>query len=304
MALFDANPADAAGGYRNIRAAADSSDAGAIRKGLEELWMRYEPYADTGFCNEFARHPDERFWEMYLAVCMLRARRNLRRRGDLTLAQRDTGPDICIRKGRRRRIWIEAEAPGPGDADNPDQVPDFFAATADEELNAPRRQIELRITGSLRRKAEKFESYYKRRIIGETDSCIVAISACRFSLEAAGAGMPHAVTAVYPFGDEFAILDPETAEVSCFGHTYSAEIKRARGAAVARTAFQHKNFCRISGLIWSRRSIGNFLGQADDLVFVHNQMATRPISRRWIDWAEEYFPVEDGKKLIRKCQRT
>ena len=93
--------------------------------------------------------------------------------------------------------------------------------------------MELRITGSLRRKAEKFESYRKKGIIGEIDSCIVAVSACRFALEAAGAGMPHAVTAVYPFGDEFAVLDPETAEVSSFGHTYSAEIKRARGAAVA-----------------------------------------------------------------------
>jgi hypothetical protein len=219
------------------------------------------------------------------------------------LAQRDTGPDICIRKGRRR-IWIEAEAPGPGDADNPDQVPDLFAATADEKSDAPRRQIELRITGSLRRKAEKFNSYRKKGLIGETDSCIVAISACRFALEAAGASIPHAVTAVYPFGDEFAVLDPETAAVSSFCHTYSAEIKRVRGASVARTAFQHKTFCGISGLIWSRRSIGNFLGQADDLVFVHNQMAARPIPRRWIDWAEEYFPVEDGKQLIRKRLRT
>jgi hypothetical protein len=71
MALFDANPADADRGYLNIRAAEDSSDAGRIRNGLEQLWVRYEPYADTGFCNEFAMRPDERFWEMYLAVAML-----------------------------------------------------------------------------------------------------------------------------------------------------------------------------------------------------------------------------------------
>jgi hypothetical protein len=283
--------------------APDSSDAGRIRSGLEELSSLYEPYADRGFCNEFARRPNERFWEMYLAVAMLRAKRKLRRRQDLPLGKRDTGPDMCIKRGRRR-IWIEAEAPGPGDSDNPDQVPDLFAATADEKLDAPRRQIELRITGSLRRKAEKFERYRKKGLIGETDSCIVAISACRFALEAAGANLPHAVTAVYPFGEEYAVIDPETAAISSFCHTYSAEIKRASGATVARTAFQHNSFCGISGLIWSRRSVGNFLGQPDDLVFVHNQMATRPIQRQWIDWAEEYYPVEEGKKLIRKRRGT
>ena len=80
MALFDANPPDADGGYRSIREAPDSGDAGRIRSGLEELWSLYEPYADSGFCNEFARRPDERFWEMYLAAAMLREERKLRRR--------------------------------------------------------------------------------------------------------------------------------------------------------------------------------------------------------------------------------
>src|SRR6185295_17497257 len=78
MKLFDANPPDAVAGYGNIRAAPDSSDLGRIRAGLEELWDGYEPYADSGFREEFARHPDERFWEMYLAFRMLEAGRKLR----------------------------------------------------------------------------------------------------------------------------------------------------------------------------------------------------------------------------------
>src|SRR6266849_8713933 len=172
------------------------------------------PDAHVGYRNlrqaEFARQPDARFWEMYLAIRFLDARKRMRRREELTREQRNTGPDICVRKGRRR-IWIEGIATGAGNADNLDQVPDLFAANADEVQNAPRRQIELRITAALRRKTEKFERYRENGIIGERDSCIVAISGGQFALEAAGAGLPHTVTAVYPFGEEFAALDPETA---------------------------------------------------------------------------------------------
>lgn len=111
------------------------------------------------------------------------------------------------------------------------------------------------------------------------------------------------MTAVYPFGEEFAVLDRKTAEFKSWGHAYAAEIQRARGKPEPRTAFQHKEFASISGLIWSVRSIGNFLGQRDDFVCVHNQMAERPIPRRWIDWDAEYFPIEEGRKLQKRVRR-
>jgi hypothetical protein len=301
LALFDIDDPDAQVGYRNLKAAEFPQEQ-AIKKGLEELWLRYKPYADTDFCNAFSRRPDERFWEMYLAVALLHRRRRLRCRDELTADQRNTGPDLCVRKGRRR-IWIEAVSPQRGDEKNLDQIPDLFPANADEGCFAERYQIELRITASLRRKAKKFERYRERGIISEKDSCVVAVSAGQFSLQAAGAGLPHVVTAVYPFGEEFVVLDPATAEFSSFGHKYSAEIERMKAQAEPRTAFQHKEFASIAGLIWSLRSIGNFIGQADDFVYVHNQMAERPIPRQWIDWAEEYYPIEDGKKLRKKVRR-
>jgi hypothetical protein len=300
MGLFELDLPDVQVGYRNLRRAEFPQEQ-AINKGLEELWRRYEPYADTNFCPEFARHPDKRFWEMYLAIRFLGARRKMRKREELTREQRDTGPDICISKGARR-IWIEGIATGVGNADNLDQVPDLFAAGTDEIQNAPRRQIELRITAALRRKAEKFKRYRELEIIGEKDSCIVAISGGQFALEAAGAGLPHAVTAVYPFGEEFAVLKHRTAEFAHFGHKYSEMIQSAVGPE-SRTAFQHQEFTGIAGLIWSLRSIGNFLGRTDDFVFVHNQMAERPIPRGWIKWDAEYFTIESGRKLRKKARR-
>jgi hypothetical protein len=80
MALFGKDYPDASTAYRNMKAAPEGSTGGLIRNGLEELWKRYEPYADEAFGHEFAVHPDDRFWEMYLTTLLLNARKNLRRR--------------------------------------------------------------------------------------------------------------------------------------------------------------------------------------------------------------------------------
>jgi hypothetical protein len=112
------------------------------------------------------------------------------------------------------------------------------------------------------------------------------------------------VTTVYPFGEEVIAIDPETAEFASLSHKYSGEIDRAKKEGkkpetAPRTAFQNEYFAGIDGLIWSRRPTGNFLGNTDDLVYVHNQLAKRPLPKRWMNWQEELFPVDGGKKLRR-----
>jgi hypothetical protein len=52
---------------------------------------------------------------MYLAIRFLDARKKKRRPEELTREQRNTGPDICVRKGRRR-IRIEGIATGAGNS--------------------------------------------------------------------------------------------------------------------------------------------------------------------------------------------
>jgi hypothetical protein len=73
---------------------------------------------------------------------------------------------------------------------------------------------------------------------------------------------------------------------------------------VARTAFRNDDYKSISGLIWSLRSIGNFMGRSHDLLYLHNQAAERPIPRRWFNWADQYFSSGDGMQLIRRQRRT
>jgi hypothetical protein len=128
-------------------------------------------------------------------------------RAELPDAERNEGPDICISKGHRK-IRIEAMAPSPGDDSNLDKVPDLFISAGDGLQDMPERHIELRITGALWTKLQAFQRYRQNGIIGDNDSCIVAVSAAQFALEAAGEGLSHAVKAVYPFGEEFIELNP------------------------------------------------------------------------------------------------
>jgi len=241
-------------------------------------------------------------------VRLLEERKALRKRNQLPKKERDEGPDYCIHKGRRK-IWVGVIAPSPGDEDNLDKVLDLFASGADSET---RRKIELRIASALKTKADKFARYREKGIIGPNDSCVVAIAASQFALDAdaeSGAGLPLPVTSIFPFGEEVVTIDLETAEFASLSHKYSGEIERAKKEgkkpeAVPRTAFQHEYFSGIDGLIWSRRSTGNFLGNTDDLVYVHNQLAKRPLPKRWLNWSEEHFPIDSGKKLRRIKHKT
>jgi hypothetical protein len=165
-------------------------------------------------------------------------------------------------------------------------------------------EVELRITGALWTKAQKLQADRDQGIVGENDSCIVAVSAGQFPLQAIESGLPPAVTAVYPFDAEEFVMDVNTLAVLNHRHRYSGGIKRVATPddPIPRSAFQDEQYADISGLIYSRRSIGNFLGQAHDFVYVHNAVARKPIPRAWIRWFEEYVPVEQGKQLKRRCR--
>jgi hypothetical protein len=81
--LFDNDDPDASQGFKNLKNAPADSTGGQIREGLEQLWTRFEPYADKEFIAEFGRHPEERFWEMYLGVFLLEGHKALRKRDKL-----------------------------------------------------------------------------------------------------------------------------------------------------------------------------------------------------------------------------
>jgi len=300
MSLFDVEVPDATVGWHNLKAA-ESPTESWMNAQLERLWTYHEANADQAFRAEFARQPDSRFWEMYLTAHLIRARKRLLPRTEIARCRNgDKGPDIGVRKGKRV-IWIEAIAPARGDRENLDEVPELVPSGTSQRLfrAVPRREVELRITGALYRKALIFRRYRADGIIGEKDSCIVAISAAQFGPQAITNGMPYAVSAVYPFGQEQFSIDRKTMKVVGRSFTFSGEIARAAkpGEPIQRTAFQGDYFKDISGIIWSRSTIGNFSVFNHDLVYVHNQSADRPIPRGWARWREEYYPLPAANML-------
>jgi len=112
---------------------------------LEEMWERYQPYADRDFREKFPNDVDAHFWEMYLGCKLLDAGHELLPWKD---RPREGGqPDLCVIDDDRR-VWIEAIAP---------EISQSSSSCGKGIHHAPLRSKEvlLTISGALWNKAEK-----------------------------------------------------------------------------------------------------------------------------------------------------
>jgi len=192
--LWDVDVKNPDPGFLNLRAASAIAERNIV-KNLDAMWALFEPYADTDFRTEFARQPDTRFWEMYLACRLLSAGRTLLPAAD----RKRTGgqPDICILDGGRR-IWIEAIAPSIGQ-EGPDQVVGPKAIDGQVAVGAmPVRQAQLRISSALLAKSKKLDTYLRDGSIAEDDVRLIAVGACQFHIYALDEPTPTALSSVLP----------------------------------------------------------------------------------------------------------
>lgn len=199
--LFDLLPANACMAYRNVRAA-DNEHTTTARERCEDLWRDYEPLADPQFITEFALRFQERWFEMYLAVSLLRSG------VAVTAPTPGEGPDLrAVVDGRV--VWIEATCPGPGDPGRPGTVPvpTWVDMAGDPVVeNVPVTEQVLRIRGALATKAARFEAYPAAGIVSPEDAAVIAISV---------RGVPHMWTddtdrlqrCLYGIGDPYVTLD-------------------------------------------------------------------------------------------------
>lgn len=297
MALFDVAGDNLDPGYMNLRAGEFEAER-QIVAALEAMWLRFQPYADADYRAGFARDPDGRFWEMYLACALLDAGQHLLPRANFP--QGGGCPDICVVEGERR-VWIEAIAPDIGNGE--DQVPELIPVNeGGHAVDQPLRQVHLRITSALLTKSRVLQGYLDREIIRDGDLALAAISGSRFALQAAGDDPPHALTAVYPIGNEFIRINPDNMQIAGHGYHRDEQIQRA-GAPIQRTAFLHPYFEHVSGLIWSRAGIGNMDRGARPLTLIHNYAAVTEMPRGWDVWDREYIADIDrhGLRLTDLC---
>lgn len=269
-----------------------------VQAALEEMWAECEPYLDSDFRNQFRVNPEARYTELHLTWVLLRGGKSLRRRDAVKKADRDRGPDICVPESDRT-IWIENISQGRGADTNPDQIPEL--PRNGRAVLAPKEQVALRITNGLDTKNKVFAAYRAKGWVKPTDPCVVAISGAQYFSQSGDLDLPMAVKAVFPLGEQFASFDPETEEVVRQGRHYSPHITRGNGDTIPRDGFLTDAYAGVSGLVWSRSTIGNADRAENDLVFVHNKTAENPFPERWFAWRHEFVvetPAGGGLDVI------
>lgn len=287
--LFSSAGPDLDRGYLNLQAGEHPIER-ELRQYLEALWAVYEPYADPNFAAEFAREPDTRFWEMYVACQLLGAGKSLL--PTIERSRRGGQPDVCVLDGERR-IWIEAIAPDVGDV-GPDQVRGPVPINEGGGLApAPTRQVQLRTTSALWSKTQKIERYIRDGVIGVDEIALVAIGGGRFGLYAGEYPLPTILSSVFPIGPEVVTVDLERNEIVDQRFEPSFHIERA-GGQIPRTAFLDERFKAVSGVIWSRASIGNMSRTERPLSLVHNPLASVAMAERWGLWDREFVTRREG----------
>lgn len=289
--LFDIDGANLDFGFENLKAAQAPIEE-QLRAMLQEMWERYEPYADPDFRQGFARDVDGRFWEMYLGCTLLEAGHTLLPVID---RQRQGGqPDLCVLDDGRR-IWIEAITPGEG-APGRDQV--VRPVPIDEGggvVPAPIRQAQLRTSSAFWTKAQKIERYIEQGVIAPEDTRIIAISASRFGVYVSEQPLPLIMTTLFPIGDAYITIDREAGDVVAEGFHAAPFIHRDRDREpIPRSAFLDEGFADISGVIWSRIGIGNLSRQVRPITYVHNPLAKASLPTNWGVWDREFVTTRHG----------
>jgi hypothetical protein len=286
--LFEIDGPDLDRGYLNLRAGEHAIEHD-LREMLQELWTLYEPFADPGFRSGFARDPDARFWEMYLGCRLLRANRQLLPYAD---RHREGGqPDICVLDEAHGRIWIEATSPDLGQG--PDRViPPVPLNEGGGVVQAPVRQAQLRTSAALWNKTQQFERYVAQGVVAAEEIKAVAINIGRFGIYVFD-DPPLIVRTVFPIGDQFVTFNTHTGDIVDQGYEIAPDIERAAGN-IPRTAFLDERFNNVSGVIWSRVSIGSVPWERRPLAFVHNPMTLVPMPAEWGVWDEEYAALQHG----------
>jgi hypothetical protein len=248
--LFAVDDPRADAAYVNIRAAVREGSARA-RANCEELWRDFEPYASAHFLAEFPRRFHQRWFEMYLAVALVRA-------GLRIECPKENAPDVRVQYDGGRVLWLEAIAPTGGGESNPDRVvyPRQQPDQPSVAYRVPTDQVTLRVSGALHDKAARLQRYRDRGIIAPDQQALVAINVNR---------VPHGfydaerygLAATYGLGPQYVVFNRDTGQAVDEGFQHRSELQRGSGAPVDAAPFLHKRFPHVTGALISSTDAAN-----------------------------------------------
>jgi len=299
--LFVVNDARADPGYINTR---DAPHEGAARSraNCEALWRDFEPYAGEHFLTEFPHHFHQRWFEMYLAVTLLRA--------GLEIQCPDGGaPDVRVQHRDGRVLWLEATAPTGGVEGNPDYVaypPPRKPGEDPVAYAVPIERVIMRVSGALHAKAAKVRGYRERNIIAPEHQVLVAISVNLiphgiYDAERYGLG------ATYGLGPQYVLFDRATGEAVDGGFQHRPELLRSSGSSVDVAPFLHPGLEQVTGALVSGTNSANCpesLGL--DFMLFPNPRAAPAYTERQIPVGREWrlAPEGDGYTVVEVIEHS
>jgi hypothetical protein len=221
------------------------------RADCDDLWRDFEPYATDHFLAEFPFRFHQRWFEMYLAVSLLRSGLDIQ-------CPKGSAPDVRL-KIDNRTVWVEATAPSGGGPENPDRV--VQPAARDEHgapvaFRVPTEKVILRVRGALHDKAQKIEEYRRAGIIGEQVQAVIAINLH---------DIPHgfydpekyALGTVYGQGDQYVVFDRDSGAVVHQGYQHRPTLVRSSGAQVNAAPFLKPGMEHVSAALISAVDAAN-----------------------------------------------
>jgi hypothetical protein len=138
-------------------------DRKKTKEWLEDLWSKYQPYAEPKFLHKIRRESfHAHSWSMYIGTVLLEKGMRLEPNSGI-------GPDLQV-KFKEGNLWIEAVVTTPGESQESEGLPpngDIYTGLD------PRV---ARITNSFTKKYHKFKDDYERKIVKENEPFIIAIN--------------------------------------------------------------------------------------------------------------------------------
>lgn len=253
------------------------------RANCDDLWRDFEPYATDHFLLEFPYRIHQRWFEMYLAVSLLRSGLDIR-------CLKDSAPDVQVRIDDRT-VWIEAIAPSGGGPNNPDRViqpPPRDENGAPVAFRLPTEKVILRVRGALHDKSQKIAKYRSAGIIAPQDQAMIAVN-LRDVPHGFYDPQKYALGAVYGQGDQYVVLDRNSGDVIRQGFGHRPTLLRSSGSAVDMAPFLKPGMEHVTAALVSAVDAANCPQRAGfDFLILPNPTASPTYTKSQIRLGMEW----------------
>jgi hypothetical protein len=248
---------------------------------LEQLWEKYERFADKNFSRKISNNFHCHFWEMYLTCTLLENGMSL------SPKKKWIGPDIRIKDSESSSIWVEAVTCTQGLGN--DKILPIESSDPIVWFRVPEEKIVLRYTAAIDEKFKKF-NLYKNKIISESDPYIIAVNGNKVPYNSDDDGdIPYFVQAVFPYGLPRIQFDSDDPKKFTYGFNYRDHIMKISGSSVPTNIFLKDEYQGISGILFSNICIDKISGKmGNDFIFIHNNRAHNKVPEGWLRVGREY----------------